>query len=96
MDTEDTPSGSPAPGDQQPPRSLHHRLYPYMDELVQYATERADEVSDPEARPWIVRDRSTALRNERQGRGRALVRVWIPSDWVYVNDDDQNQEPVNG
>lgn len=90
MDTEDTPSGA------QPPRSLHHRLYPYMDELVQYATERADEVSDPEARPWIVRDRSTALRNERQGRGRALVRVWVPSDWVYVNDEDQNQEPVNG
>lgn len=82
METEDTPSGA------QPPRSLHHRLYPYMDELVQYATERADEVSDPDARPWIVRDRSTALRNERQGRGRALVRVWIPSDWVYVNDEE--------
>lgn len=85
MDTEDTPSGA------QPPRSLHHRLYPYMDELVQYATERADEVSDPDARPWIVRDRSTALRNERQGRGRALVRVWIPSDWVYVNDEEQDK-----
>ena len=86
MDTEDTPSGA------QPPRSLHHRLYPYMDELVQYATERADEVSDPDARPWIVRDRSTALRNERQGRGRALVRVWIPSDWVYVNDEEPADE----
>lgn len=85
METEDTPSGA------QPPRSLHHRLYPYMDELVQYATERADEVSDPDARPWIVRDRSTALRNERQGRGRALVRVWIPSDWVYVNDEEQDK-----
>ena len=83
METEYTPSGA------QPPRSLHHRLYPHMDELVQYATERADEVSDPNARPWIVRDRSTALRNERQGRGRALVRVWIPSDWVYVNDEEQ-------
>lgn len=75
----------------QPPRALHHRLYPYMDELVQYATERADEVSDPEARPWIVRDRSTALRNERQGRGRALVRVWIPTSWVYVNEDTSDE-----
>lgn len=80
------PDDTPTP-EEQPPRALHHRIYPYMDELVQYATERADEVSDPEARPWIVRDRSTALRNERQGRGRALVRTWIPSDWVYVNED---------
>ena len=77
---------------EQPSRSLHHRIYPYMDELVQYATERADEVSDPDARPWIVRDRSTALRNERQGRGRALVRVWVASDWTYVNDE----EPTDG
>jgi hypothetical protein len=60
-----------------------------MDELVQYATERGDEIADPDARPWIVRDRSTALRNERQGRGRALVRVWVPGDWMYVNDDEQ-------
>jgi len=67
----DTPSGP-----EQPPRSLHHRIYPYMDEMVQYATERAEELTDPDARPWIVRDRSTALRNERQGRGKALVRVW--------------------
>lgn len=72
---------------EQPPRALHHRIYPYMDELVQYASEVADDVADPDARPWIVRDRSTALRNERQGRGRALVRVWIPTDWVYVNED---------
>jgi hypothetical protein len=58
-----------------------------MDELVQYATEISDEVADPEAKPpWIVRDRSTALRNERQGRGRALVRTLIPTDWVYVNE----------
>lgn len=79
------------PTKEQPPRALHHRLYPYMDELVQYATEVTDEISDPEARPWIVRDRSTALRNERQGRGRALVRTWIPTDWVYVNEvaDDE-------
>jgi len=75
--------------EEQPPRSLHHRLYPYMDELVQYATERADTISDPDARPWIVRDRSTALRNERQGRGRALVRVWVPTDWEYVNIEEE-------
>jgi hypothetical protein len=73
---------------EQPPRSLHHRIYPYMDEMVQYATERAEELTDPDARPWIVRDRSTALRNERQGRGKALVRVWIPGDWVYVNEEE--------
>ena len=79
------------PEGKQPPRSLHHRIYPYMDEMVQYATERADDLADPEARPWIVRDRSTALRNERQGRGKALVRVWVPSDWEYVNipEDDE-------
>lgn len=81
-------SDTPTP-EEQPPRSLHHRIYPYMDELVQYATERGDDLSDPDARPWVVRDRSTALRNERQGRGRALVRVWVPGDWMYVNDDEQ-------
>ena len=75
--------------DPQPPRALHHRIYPYMDEMVQYATEQGDEIADPDARPWIVRDRSTALRNERQGRGRALVRTWIPTDWYPVNDDEQ-------
>lgn len=64
-------------GDQKP--GFHARLYPYMEELVQYATEREDK------KPWIVRDRSTALRNERQGRGRALVRVWVPTSWEYVN-----------
>lgn len=73
---------------EQPPRALHHRLYPYMDELVQYATELADEVADPEAKPWIVRDRSTALRNERQGRGKALFRTWVPTDWAYVNETE--------
>lgn len=82
------------PMGEQPPRSLHHRIYPYQDELVQYATERADQLADPDARPWIVRDRSTALRNERQGRGRALVRVWIPTSWEYVNlePEEENQE----
>jgi len=77
---------------EQPPRSLHHRIYPYTTELVQYATERADELSDPEAKPWIVRDRSTALRNERQGRGKALVRIWVPTSWEYVN----LEEPYEG
>ena len=77
--------------EEQPPRALHHRIYPYMDEMVQYATERADELSDPDARPWIVRDRSTALRNERQGRGKALVRVWIPGGWVYVNEEEPRE-----
>lgn len=64
---------------------FHHRLYPYMNELVQYATERG-----PDEEPWVVRDRSAALRNERQGRGRALVRVWVPTDWVGVNDVDED------
>ena len=73
---------------EQSPRNLHHRIYPHMSEFVQYATERADDLSDPDARPWIVRDRSTALRNERQGRGKALVRVWVPTDWEYVNLED--------
>lgn len=58
--------------------SLHHRIYPHMDELSQYANES-------DGKPWIVRDRSAALRNERQGRGRAMVRVWIPTDWDFVN-----------
>lgn len=62
---------------------FHHRIYPYMNELVQYATERQD------GGPWIVRDRSSALRNERQGRGRALVRVWVPTDWIPVNEVDE-------
>ena len=30
------------PKGEQPPRSLHHRLYPYMDELVQYAIHHLD------------------------------------------------------
>lgn len=62
------------------PRNLHHRIYPYMTEVVQYANENPGSDYDP----WIVRDRSAALRNEREGRGRALVRVWTPSDWAYV------------
>ncbi len=62
---------------------MHHRIYPYMDHLVQYATDQENEPT-----PWIVRDRSTALRNERQGRGKALVRTWIPGDWTYVNEEE--------
>lgn len=62
------------------PRTLHHRVYPYMDHFVQHANDRR-----PERSPWIVRDRSTALRNERQGRGRALFRVWAPGAWEELN-----------
>ena len=65
------------------PKGFHHRLYPYMDELVQYATDRGEDT------PWIVRDRSAALRNERDGRGKALVRVWVPTDWEYVNLEEE-------
>lgn len=70
------------------PRGLHHRIYPYMTELVQYANE--DLGKDVE--PWIVRDRSAALRTERRGRGRAMVRVWTPSEWAYVNPDEDEDE----
>lgn len=72
---------------QEKPKSLHHRIYPYMDHLVQYAND-----SGPDLPPWIVRDRSAALRNERQGRGKALVRIWIPSDWSYVNEEEETNE----
>lgn len=65
------------------PPGFHHRLYPYMDDFVQYANETSDDETSP---PWIVRDRSAALRNERQGRGRAMVRTWVPTDWEYVNE----------
>lgn len=73
-------------------RNLHHRIYPYMDHLVQYATETGTPGSD-EDRPWIVRDRSTALRNERRGYGRALVRTWIPGDWETVNTESTEVKP---
>ena len=61
-------------------RGFHHRIYPYMEEFVQYANESES------GEPWIVRDRSTALRNERQGRGKALVRLWVPTDWTLVTE----------
>lgn len=71
--------------DDKPGSGFHHRLYPYMDELVQYATEKND------GSAWIVRDRSTALRNERRGYGRALVRTWIPTEWVDVNVENTHE-----
>lgn len=67
-----------------PRKGFHHRIYPYMTEFTQYANEQED------GEPWIVRDRSTALRNERQGRGKALVRLWVPTDWVYVNEEEDH------
>lgn len=67
---------------EQKPKSLHHRIYPYMDHFVQYATDRG-----PDLDPWVVRDRSTALRNERQGRGKALTRMWSPTDWYEIDVD---------
>lgn len=63
------------------PRNLHHRVFPYMDHFLQYANERG-----PGDSPWIVRDRSTSLRNERQGRGRALFRRWSPGAWEHVKE----------
>jgi hypothetical protein len=58
-----------------------------MEEFVQYANEQDDGTE-----PWIVRDRSTALRNERQGRGKALVRIWVPTDWTLVNELEDGDE----
>jgi hypothetical protein len=66
---------------------FHHRIYPYMDEFVQYAIER-----EKEPTPWIVRDRSAALRGERLGEGLAVVRLWVPGDWLRVTEFDA----VNG
>lgn len=60
-------------------KGLHHRIWPYMDHLVQYATDRVDGEG-----PWIVRDRSAALRAERKGEGPAMVRTWVPGPWAYV------------
>lgn len=64
------------------PRALHHRIYPYMDSVTQYATDRGEDLE-----PWIVRDRSAARRAERLGEGRAMLRVWTPSAWTYVRDE---------
>ena len=65
------------------PEGLHHRIYPYMDHVVQYATEREG------AEPWIVRDRQAALSNERKEQGKALFRTWIPTDWECVNEEEE-------
>lgn len=79
-----TNKGEKGDGEDAPtPRGLHHRIHPYMDSLTQYANEDLGE----DVEPWIVRDRSTALRNERRGRGRAVVRVWTPGAWAYVTDE---------
>ena len=64
------------------PEGLHHRIYPYMDHVVQYATEREG------AEPWIVRDRQAALSNERKGQGKALFRTWVPSHWSFVTEEE--------
>lgn len=85
MDEPNTEERDPRePREPREPRGLHHRIYPHMDSLVQYANE--DLGKDVE--PWIARDRSSALRAERRGRGRAVVRVWTPSEWVYVNPEE--------
>ena len=76
--------------DDEKPRSLHHRIYPYSTEVTQYAIDRG-----PDKNPWIVRDRSAALRAERLGEGKALVRTWIPTSWEYVNMSDED-EPYGG
>lgn len=75
---QDAETSDSAPAQDQP-RNLHHRVFPYMDHFVQYANDRG-----PERSPWIVRDRSTSVRNERQGRGRALLRLWAPGAWEEV------------
>ena len=67
-------------------KGLHHRIWPYMDHLVQYATDRLDDQG-----PWIVRDRSAALRAERKGEGPAMVRTWVPGPWSYVTPQEQGQ-----
>lgn len=54
-----------------------------MDHVIQYATEREG------AEPWVVRDRQAALSNERKGQGKALFRTWVPSDWTYVNEEEE-------
>lgn len=65
---------------------LHHKIYPYTEQVIQYANERDQQV------PWITRDRSTANRNERRGFGRAMTRTWTPGEWSYVN---KNEEDVD-
>lgn len=65
-------------------RGMHRRIYPYTTDVLQYANER--EGGDP----WIVKDRSTATRNERKGFGRALVRTWTPGGWnPVIGDPDE-------
>lgn len=67
-------------------KSVHHRIYPYMEEVVQYGNER------PGDSPWIVRDRSSARRSERRGYGRAMVRLWTPGEWMTLEEWDEEYE----
>lgn len=68
-------------------KSVHHRIYPYMEEVVQYGNER------PDGSPWVVRDRSSATRSERRGYGRAMVRLWTPGEWMTLEEwDEENDE----
>lgn len=67
---------------EQTKRGMHRRIYPYTTEVLQYANER--EGQDP----WIVKDRSSATRNERQGFGRAVVRTWVPGPWSPVTSEE--------
>lgn len=66
---------------EQTKRGMHRRIYPYTTEVLQYANEREGET------PWIVKDRSSATRNERQGFGRAVVRTWVPGPWSPVTSE---------
>lgn len=64
------------------PSGVHHRIYPFTEEVVQYGNEREG------LPPWIVRDRSAATRSERRGYGRAVVRRWTPSEWTPLEEAD--------
>ena len=68
-------------------KSLHQKIWPYTTEVTQHAIDRG-----PDKDPWIVRDRQAALRAERQGRGKALFRVWMPTDWYEINAIDKEEE----
>lgn len=59
-------------------KGLHSRIYPYTTQVLQYANEKED------GPPWVVKSRSAATRNERRGYGKAVVRVWTPSEWEPV------------
>lgn len=85
-DTQDTYTDNEGYMDNEDKTGLHHKIYPYTEQVIQYANERDEQV------PWITRDRSTATRNERRGFGRALTRTWTPGEWFYVNEEDGNEQ----